>query len=130
MVNPARMVRALENLVENAIQHSPPAKTVKLRLTAPEDGERRLLRCDVLDQGPGFPPEQMERLCVPFFTLRPGGTGLGLTIAKKIVEDCGGLLRLSNVASGGARVTLFLPLPGEPASQLLNHLGEGDHGTE
>jgi signal transduction histidine kinase len=130
MVNPARMVRALENLVENAIQHSPPAKTVRLRLTSAKNGETRLLRCDVLDQGPGFPPEQMERLFAPFFTLRPGGTGLGLTIAKKIVEDCGGMLRLSNVASAGARVTLFLPMPGDPASQFRNRLSEGDDGTE
>ena len=130
MVNPARMVRALENLVENAIQHSPPAESVRLRLTAPKDGEPRLLRCDVIDQGPGFPPEHLEKLFAPFFTLRAGGTGLGLTIAKKIVEDCRGTIRLSNVASRGAQTTVFLPFPDEPVSQIRNRLSEGDHVAE
>ena len=130
MVNPARMVRALENVVENAIQHSPPAESVRLRLTVPKDGEPRLLRCDVIDQGPGFPPEHLEKLFDPFFTLRAGGTGLGLTIAKKIVEDCRGTIRLSNVASRGAQTTVFLPFPDEPVSQIRNRLSEGDHGTE
>jgi len=128
LVSPARLVRALENLVENAIQHSPPAGTVTVRLSRGDLGETDLLRCDVLDQGPGFPPEHMEKLFTPFFTLRPGGTGLGLTIAKKIIEDCGGMIRLSNRASGGAQVTLFLPMANGAASELRNCLSECDSG--
>jgi signal transduction histidine kinase len=89
-----------------------------------------LFRCDVIDQGPGFPPEQMERLFAPFFTLRSGGTGLGLTIAKKIVEDCGGTIRLSNGASGGARVSVFLPASGDDGSQLRDRLSEDDDGPK
>jgi signal transduction histidine kinase len=128
--NPARLVRALENVVENAIQHSPPAGIVQLRLHQVKSGERKFLRCDVIDQGPGFPPEHMEKLFAPFFTLRPGGTGLGLTIAKKMVEDCGGTIRLSNGASGGARVTLFLPIPDETVFQFRNRLSGGDDGAK
>jgi two-component system, sensor histidine kinase FlrB len=123
-------VRALENLVENAIQHSPPAGTVKLQLSLTHIRDQRLLRCDVVDQGPGFPPEHMERLFTPFFTLRPGGTGLGLTIAKKIVEDCGGTIRLSNRASAGARVALFLPMADGTVSELRNCLSECDSGPQ
>src|SRR5271165_3036840 len=130
LVNPARVVRALENLVENAIQHSPPAGTVTVRLTRGDLGERNLLRCDLLDRGPGFPPEHIEKLFTPFFTLRPGGTGLGLTIAKKIIEDCGGTIRLSNRASGGARVTLFLSIADSTASELRNCLRECNCGPQ
>ena len=130
VANPPRLVRALENLVENAIQHSPAEGTVKLRLSSAKLGERMLLRCDVLDQGPGFPPEQMEKLFTPFFTLRPGGTGLGLTIAKKIVEDCGGAIRLSNRASGGAQAAVLLPVAAGQASELQNCLSERNRGPE
>jgi signal transduction histidine kinase len=87
VVHAARMVRALENLLENAIQHSKPKGTVTARLARTKLGGREMLRCDVIDQGPGFPPQHMERLFTPFFTLRPGGTGLGQTIAKRIVEE-------------------------------------------
>ncbi len=128
--HPTRLVRAFENLVENAIQHSPSAGTVKVRLSVAQLGERRLLRCDVIDQGTGFPPEHMERLFAPFFTLRPGGTGLGLTIAKKIVEDCGGMIRLSNGVSGGAQATIFLPVLGNEAAEFRTYLSEGNVGPK
>jgi signal transduction histidine kinase len=130
MGHPARVVRALENLVENAIQHSPRAGTVTLRLSHAEVDRRKLLRCDVLDQGPGFPPEVIERLFAPFFSLRPGGTGLGLTIAKKIVEDLGGTIFLSNVSAGGARARLCLPLAGDFVAESQCLLSECNRGPK
>jgi signal transduction histidine kinase len=126
MANATRLVRAMENLLENALQHSPRGGTVKVRLSRPTGGERGLVRCEVLDQGPGFPPEHLESVLTPFFTRRPGGTGLGLTIAKRIVEACGGVIRLTNRAGGGAQVAVILPArypPGE-ASQLRNPFTE------
>jgi len=60
----------------------------------------------------------------PFFALRPGGTGLGLTIAKKIIEDLGGTIRLANAADAGARVTVFLPTTQGPPSEPPAPLGE------
>jgi len=130
VANPARLVRAMEDLLENAIQHSPRSGTVKLRLSPANIGERRLLRFDVIDQGPGFPPEHMEKLFTPFFTLRPGGTGLGLTIAKKIVEDLGGTIWLSNGAAGGAQVAVFLPTADDTVAKLRNDLSECNGGPE
>ena len=125
-----RLIRALENLLENAIQHSPRNGTVTVRASRPQTGDRGYCRCEVLDQGPGFPPEHIDKLFSPFFTRRPGGTGLGLTIAKKIVEDAGGLIGLSNNREGGARVCVFLPVSNNSETGLRNDLGECDHGRK
>jgi signal transduction histidine kinase len=130
VVHPARIVRALENLLENAIQHSRPEGTVTVRLARTKLGDREVLRCDVTDQGPGFPPEHIERLFTPFFTLRPGGTGLGLTIAKRIVEDLGGRIRLSNLTAGGAEVSVWLPMRDDNTATFRNSLSEHESGTK
>jgi signal transduction histidine kinase len=127
VANPSRLARAIENLLENAIQHSPSQGTVTVR-TAQSDVS--YVRLDVVDQGPGFSPEHMEKLFTPFFTLRPGGTGLGLTIAKKIVDDLGGRIRLSNNASGGARVTVFLPTVPEATQAFPTAFSERERGLE
>jgi len=126
--SPTHLVRALENLLENAIQHSPNNGTVVLRLSGAQAGEEGLVRLDIIDQGPGFPPESMEKLFTPYFTRRPGGTGLGLTITQKIVEGMGGAIRLSNRAAGGAQVTVALPACAETVSELRNILSENVHG--
>ena len=88
------------------------------------------VRLDVIDQGPGFPPEHIEKLFSPFFTLRPGGTGLGLTIAKKIVEDAGGTILLSNNAERGARVTVFLPVSDTLPPESRSSASECERGCE
>lgn len=124
LADPMRLLRALENVLENAIQHSPPDGTVTVRISRVQTADRSWCRCEVLDQGPGFPPEHTEKLFAPFFTRRPGGTGLGLTIAKKIVEDAGGMIRLSNDRAGGARACVFLPICENSASDFRNHLSE------
>jgi signal transduction histidine kinase len=118
VANPTRLVRALENLVENALQHSPQGGSVTVRLSRSTTRTAGLLRLDVLDQGPGFPPEYIENVFTPFFTRRAGGTGLGLTIAKKIIGDLGGAIRVSNRPSGGAQVAALLPVHSEIATEI------------
>jgi signal transduction histidine kinase len=100
--------RALENVIDNAVRHSPENGTVwvQQRLAPEHSG---WLQCTILDSGPGFPSSEMERLFDPFFTTRPGGTGLGLAVARRVVEDHGGKLELSNGSTGGACVTFLLP---------------------
>src|SRR5262249_18710611 len=67
---------------------------------------------DVEDTGPGIAPGDLPRIFDPFFTTKPvgEGTGLGLSLAIGIVEAHGGTLRVENIAGGGARFTLGLPL--------------------
>jgi len=68
------------------------------------------VRLTVTDNGGGFPEHMMKRAFEPYVTSKPKGTGLGLVIVKKIVEEHGGAVAISNVAPGGARVTIDLPV--------------------
>ncbi|MCB1056845.1 MAG: PAS domain-containing protein [Acidobacteria bacterium] len=123
LVDQARVVGALRNLITNAIQFSPPNGTVHVRveLSKPANGGGRgraakgpepPLQCRFVidDEGPGFPPEDLSRLGTPFFSRRRGGTGLGLAIAQRVADQFGGSLTLRNRNSKGGRVELSLPL--------------------
>ncbi|MDH5674084.1 MAG: PAS domain-containing protein [Myxococcales bacterium] len=97
--------RALQNLLENALQFSPSGSSV--RLCSQDLGGR--LRCQVLDAGSGFNPAEMGKVLQPFYSRRRGGTGLGLALAKRIAEEHDGILTLGNRAEGGARVGIEVP---------------------
>lgn len=62
------------------------------------------------DSGPGFSPQSLDKPLDPFFTTKDNGTGLGLPIVQSIVLSHGGTLELSNAPSGGAVITLILPV--------------------
>jgi len=94
------------NLLINGRDASPDGGAVEIG-AAPEDGRWRI---DVADRGKGLTDEEARRAFEPFFTTRQsGGTGLGLTIAREIVERHGGELRLAPRAGGGAVATVWLP---------------------
>ena len=64
----------------------------------------------VRDNGPGFTPQALANLFVPFHTTKSGGTGLGLPISQRIVENHRGLIEASSPEGGGAQFTVLLPL--------------------
>ncbi|MFH1811596.1 MAG: HAMP domain-containing sensor histidine kinase [Pseudomonadota bacterium] len=111
LADPVLLRRALDNLLDNAGKYSEPGSQVKL--TAGVDGDQLELR--VTDQGPGIPPEHMTRLFTPFFrgeqsrARQTGGVGLGLTLARRIVEAHGGTLRLESVPGQGTTAILRVP---------------------
>lgn len=106
-----RLVLALKNLLDNAIQHSPDGAAVTLDARYIEQGGRRWLEFSVRDQGPGFRPEDLARVFEPFYTRRQGGTGLGLALVERIVHEHGGAIEVHKRPEGGACVTVRLPRP-------------------
>jgi two-component system, NtrC family, sensor kinase len=105
----SRMVQVLQNLVENAIQHSPQGGVVEIGGGRSREGSKSWAWCSVRDEGPGFRAEDLRRVFEPFFTRRVGGTGMGLSIAQRIVSQHGGSLDAANDPRGGAVVTVRLP---------------------
>jgi signal transduction histidine kinase len=98
--------RAFENLVRNARDAAGERGSVRLHAEHAED----VFRVTVTDNGPGIPEERLRELR-PFFTTKPGGLGLGLPIAYKIVHLHGGTLRLQAASPRGLMVLVDLPAP-------------------
>lgn len=106
-----RLGRAVENLIDNAIQHAPPETAVTVQCAARTRGRARYVDIKVLDRGRGFTADDLPRLFEPFFSRRKGGTGLGLALVQQIVTEHGGEVTAANRSGGGAEVTISIPLP-------------------
>jgi len=104
-----RLRQVFENLIENAIQHSPVGGTVEISTSQVAQEEQTWIECRVEDHGDGFYPNELERVLEPFYTRREGGTGLGLSIVQRIVEEHDGYVSVGNLAHGGAVITVRLP---------------------
>jgi len=83
----------------------------------------RCARLRISDNGPGFPVELLSRIFEPYVTTKARGTGLGLPIVKKIVEEHLGTIEISNAPEGGARIDIRLPLVKEEEAKNGNHSG-------
>lgn len=98
--------QVLLNLMLNAVQ----AMTSGGTLTLEADAARDAVRITVADTGPGIAPDVLPRVFDPYFTTKPGGLGLGLTIARRIVEAHGGALTVESAPGRGSRFHVTLPL--------------------
>jgi two-component system sensor histidine kinase HydH len=107
-VDPDLMTQVLVGLVDNAIEASATGGEIKLEMLS-NDGQ---IEIAVADSGPGVPAELRGRVFEPFFTTRAAGIGLGLAIARQIVEAHGGSIRVGQSISGGARFSVILPAAG------------------
>ena len=116
VVDRKRLVQVFQNLLDNALRHSPPGAPVLVDLELAEAGNERLAHVSVRDQGEGFAAADLPHVFEPFFTRRRGGTGLGLSIVRQIVEQHGGRVEATNSPAGGACVEVWLPLPPRPAA--------------
>lgn len=109
-MDPARLPQLFQNLVENAMQHSPAGGRVVVRLAAAPNAGSPAIEISVTDEGTGFSTEDLPYVFEPFYTRRPGGTGLGLAIARRIVDEHGGEITAANQPHGGAVVRVRLPV--------------------
>jgi two-component system OmpR family sensor kinase len=110
--DPARIRQCLENLVSNAIQHSPAEKAVTISLRREQTERGHFARVDVTDEGLGIAPEILPRIFDRFVTGndRKGGLGLGLYLARRIATLHGGDLIVTSPPGAGACFSLTLPL--------------------
>ena len=104
------LVRAVHNVVLNAIQAMPAGGflTIDTNSVATADG-KDMVEITVTDTGPGIPAEQVDDIFNPFFTSKEKGTGLGLAVTNKIIEDQGGDVRVQSERAQGTAFTISLP---------------------
>ena len=105
-----RIEQVIRNLIVNACQAMPDGGRIIARLKLDPD----LVQLAIQDSGPGFSSEALERFGEPFFSEREGGMGIGLTLAREVVQAHGGSIRASNSPEGGALIVINFPLPSSP----------------
>lgn len=118
-VDPRAVSEVVYTLVDNAAKYSPPGAAVRI---AARRGAGEMIEVSVEDEGPGVPTELRERVFDKFFradgvgeaaAARPSGTGMGLAIARGIVEAHGGRIQIEDAPRGGARLVFTLPIGDE-----------------
>ncbi len=105
-VDPQLIQQALVHLIRNSIEAMPHGGELTIRVLA----EGRIVRIVIEDTGGGAGLPDIELATAPFFTTKMAGTGMGLTMVKRIIEDHRGQLQLRNRAEGGVQATVELPL--------------------
>jgi len=110
--NAEMLHRVFENVVRNAARHTPPG--TRISIVGGHDPVPREVRVLISDEGPGVPVADLESIFEPFFRGATGrgasGHGLGLTIARRIIEAHGGSIGASNRTTGGLSVEIRLPV--------------------
>ncbi|MCH7701808.1 MAG: HAMP domain-containing histidine kinase [Planctomycetes bacterium] len=111
-----RLAGALGELVSNAVHHSPDGGEIILRGTAAPsaNGTTPALILQVIDRGSGMSPATLSKAGDLFFTGRPGGTGVGLALVRRLAEEHAGTLTLESEQGKGTTVTLNIPHDGAP----------------
>ncbi len=112
----ARLRQVIHNLLQNAqdtlIGITEPAITVRTEMA------QGMVRLSVSDNGGGFPDQVRVRAFEPYVTTKPKGTGLGLPIVKKIIEEHSGTIQIENILPHGARISITLPITVENSSTI------------
>lgn len=109
VADPALLRRAVDNLVENALQAMEPGGRLTVALARRVGPREREAHLTIEDTGGGMNGEVVARATTPFFTTRASGTGLGLAIVDRIMEAHGGRVEIASEPERGTRVTLVLP---------------------
>jgi len=110
-VDPDRLNQVLLNLYLNGLQAMEGVGTSrKLTVASGQSPDGRSVVISVTDTGRGIPAELLDRVLDPYFTTKPDGTGLGLAMAYKIIDEHGGTIRFDSRVGEGTRVTVTLPV--------------------
>jgi len=113
--------QVVHNLVRNAEDALEGRDNATITLSTQTQG--RMARLVIADNGPGFPVEMLPRVFEPYVTTKAKGTGLGLPIVKKIIDEHGGTIEIHNAPEGGARMDIALLLVKEEGNKHGDHPG-------
>lgn len=102
-----QLQQVLVNLLKNAVESGSEADQIRLSITQ----DRIVSVIEVSDRGTGMSSKVMQNALLPFYTTKPSGSGVGLTLCREIVEAHDGQLSFANRAGGGLNVRIVLPLP-------------------
>jgi signal transduction histidine kinase len=104
--NAENLKQSLINIVKNALEAMPDGGTLTLSLKRNQD----YVQIDVSDTGVGIPEDKIPQVFKPFFTTKQSGAGLGLAMARKVVEEMQGSITLESVRGRGTCVSIMLPV--------------------
>ena len=107
--DPEQLKRALFNLVENAVMAVEKVDRPEIHIQVRLDETKGLVKLSMEDNGQTITDEAMERMFEPYYSKRLGGSGLGLTIVKKVIDDHNGYIRLEKNSPRGLKVQIELP---------------------
>jgi two-component system NtrC family sensor kinase len=114
LIDKAHIRQAVNNLILNAIDAMPQGGALNLTIGMEQENDISYAALHITDSGPGIPEEHLARIFEPFYTGKPGhGTGLGLPISQKIIEEHGGMIKVRNMETAGCRVSLYFPYQSE-----------------
>jgi len=102
----AMLYQSFLNILINAMQAMPDGGCIDISISAND----KIVTVNFEDEGQGIADEVLDKIWDPFFTTKEMGTGLGLGVVKNIIESHGGSIQIQNRSSGGARVTVELPV--------------------
>lgn len=108
-VDRPRIVQVVRNILENAYAACSDGGSVRIRCRDAKLGDADALQISFRDDGSGLSDEQRQKLFEPFFSTKPKGTGLGMAIAKRIVEAHGGKIGVAETEGPGAEIVVTLP---------------------
>lgn len=132
MADPEAIKRALSNLIDNAAEalHTSLVREIRIE-TCRSEQSPGMVELVVADTGPGVTDEMRERLFLPYFSTKQRGTGLGLTIAAKIMADHQGTIRAEANTPTGARFLLELPIAVQDGSGAhVSATAAAEHASE
>jgi two-component system phosphate regulon sensor histidine kinase PhoR len=104
--DPQQLIEAVLNLVSNAVEASMFGSAVVIKTHELRDGSQEWT---ISDSGSGIPADVLARLGIPFVTSREGGAGLGLAVARSVIEQHGGVSRVESLPNVGTTVSIWLP---------------------
>ena len=124
MTDPAGIRQVLNNLIINASDAlGDKGGELKLR-TRIDPVKDNLLVLELQDNGPGFPAELLDRIFEPYVTTKTSGSGLGLPISRRIIEENSGTMRATNLPKGGAVVIIQLPVTPSQGTSIDERQGK------